>query len=262
MIKRLRAPSFETQIFMTQNTKEKHPRKPFGHLRAAVFYGVSFVLAIPFLLLFPLIVLPEATVYRICMTYLRLQSWVIRLVCGISYRVTGLQHLPDGPVLIASQHESTWETLYFQMLLDRPVMYAKEEIFSFPVFGPLTRKLGHIPVSRSGGGDAIRDGFRKGAEAIAGGRKLLIFPSGTRRVEDAAKLQSGVGVLYQLAEAPLVPVLVNSGQCWPHHTWAKYAGTIDVEVLPAIPAGLPRAEVMARLGEELGRTPSLSAKGG
>ena len=243
----------------TLTLQNRRPR--FGdYLRTFLFYSVSVVLALPFLLLFPLILLREEIVYRICMTYLRLQGWAVGWVCGIRFHVTGRHHLPEGPVLIASQHESTWETLYFQALLDRPVMYAKEEIFSFPLFGPLTRKLGHIPVSRSGSGDAMRDSFRRGANAISRGRKLLIFPSGTRRIEDAAKLQSGVGVLYQLANVPLVPVLLNSGRCWPHGTWLKFPGTIEVTVLPPIPAGLPRAEVMERLRTELARTPDAGAR--
>ncbi|TCL01425.1 1-acyl-sn-glycerol-3-phosphate acyltransferase [Shimia isoporae] len=232
------------------------------YLRTMAFFGLSCALALPFLLLFPFIFLPESIVRRVCMAYLKLQGGLLSIFCGIRYRVTGLENLPDGAALIASQHESTWETLYFQMLLDRPVMYAKEDIFSYPVFGPLTRKFGHIPVSRSGGGDAMREGFRKGAEVVSSGRKLLIFPTGTRRLAEAQKLQSGVGVVYQLANAPLVPVLVNSGQCWPHGTWIKFSGTIDVEILPPIPAGLPRPELMERLRADLARAPTKAQKDG
>ncbi|MGR3711968.1 MAG: lysophospholipid acyltransferase family protein [Shimia sp.] len=237
---------------------KKPPHISATYLRTALFYGVSLVLALPFFVLFPLIYVPGDLARNICTLYLRLQSVALRLACGIRFTVVGRENLPDGPVLIASQHESTWETLYFQHLLDRPVMYAKEVIFSFPVFGPLTRKFGHIPVSATGSGDAMRDGFRAGAAAVAEGRKLLIFPSGTRRVEDAAKLQNGVGVLYQLAGVPAVPVLVNSGACWPYGTALKYPGTITVEILPAIPAGLDRGTFMQRLRSELERSPGHS----
>ncbi|KPA20355.1 Acyltransferase [Shimia sp. SK013] len=232
------------------------------YVRTAVFYGVSFALALPFLLVFPLIVLPERAVFRVCMVYLKIQGVALRYICGITYRVSGLENLPKGAVLIASQHESTWETLHFQYLLNRPVMYAKEEIFSFPVFGPLTRKLGHIPVARVGGGDGMREGFRNGAETVAAGRNLLIFPTGTRRAEGADTLQSGVGVLYQLAKAPLVPVRVASGHCWPSDTALKFPGTITVDVLPPIPAGLPRTEVMQQLRRALAHSSEPAEKEG
>ncbi|WP_270725549.1 lysophospholipid acyltransferase family protein [Shimia sp. Alg240-R146] len=238
------------------------PPRFVDYLRTAAFYGVSIALAVPFLLIYPLILLPERTVFRICALYLRLQSGAVRYLCGIRYRITGLENLPDGPVLIASQHESTWETLHFQYLLNRPVMYAKEEIFSFPVFGPLTRKLGHIPVARAGGGDALREGFRNGADTVAAGRNLLIFPSGTRRTDGTDALQTGVGVLYQLAKAPLVPVRVASGHCWPSGTALKFPGTIEVEVLPPIPEGLPRTEVMQQLRTALEQPSAPSEKEG
>jgi len=233
----------------------KAPVTTMTYLRSLGFYVVSVTLAIPFLLLFPIILLPAPVTHAVCALYLRLQAFGLRCFCGISYEVKGINNLPDGPVLIASQHESTWETLYFQHIMDRPVMYAKEPIFSYPVFGPIARKMGHIPVPQTKNTDAVRDGFKRGAETIASGRKLLIFPSGTRRVEGGTKLQAGVGALYQLSNVPVVPVLVNSGQCWPHNTWLKFPGTIKVEVLPAIPAGLPREDVMERLRLDLARDP-------
>lgn len=231
------------------------PVTAMTYVRSVTFYFFSFVIALPFFPLFPLILLPREVTQKVCLTYLTLQGIMLKHLCGIRVQITGLEHMPEGPVLIASQHESTWETLAFQNLLGWPVMYAKEEIFAYPIFGPLTRKLGHIRVSQTGSGDAMREGFKRGTETLAQGRKLLIFPSGTRRVEDAAKLQSGVGVLYQLAEVPVVPVLVNSGACWPYGTWLKHPGTIRVEVRPAILSGMPRAEMMDLLRAELARSP-------
>lgn len=221
------------------------------YVRTALFYVLSGLLALPFLLLWPALVLPEKYTFRVCELYLRLQSGLLKYVCGISYQVQGRENLPYGPVLIASQHESTWETLYFQSLMDRPVMYAKKEIFSFPIFGPLTRKLGHIPVDRSSSVDAVRDGFRKGADVLKSGRKLLIFPTGTRRNSQASKLQSGVGVIYQMGGVAVVPVLLDSGKCWPSGSFLKFPGTIHVTILPAIPAGLGRRHLMQELDDAL-----------
>lgn len=221
-----------------------------------MFYGLSGICAVPFLLLLPLLVLPVRVTFFVAGIFLWLQLGLLRVICGIRYEVSGRENLPDGPCLIASQHESSWETLYFQVLLDKPVMFAKKEVFSYPVLGLVARKVGHIPVDRKGSADAMREGFRAGREAVQNGRKLLIFPTGTRQLEADRQvpLQTGVGVLYQLAGKPVVPVLVNSGRCWPSGSLLKYPGTITVRILPAIPEGLDRGIFLERLGRELNTT--------
>lgn len=235
----------------------KQPKTTFlVRARSIAFYGLSGVFAVPFLPLLPGLVLPAGAVFFVTDVYLRLQLFLLRVVCGIDYEVLGRENLPEGPCLIASQHESAWETLYFQVLLGRPVMFAKKEVFGYPIFGFLSRKLGHIPVDRAGSVDAVRDGFRAGREAVQNGRKLLIFPTGTRRqgVEQGKAVQSGVGVLYQLIGQPVVPVMVNSGACWPASSLMKFPGKITVRILPQIPAGLDRREFLECVSDELNRS--------
>ncbi|WP_422048353.1 lysophospholipid acyltransferase family protein [Shimia sp.] len=224
---------------------------PVIALRSVLFYVAALIAALPFLLLWPGLSLSRDQVYAVVDCYLRVQLRLLRVICGIRYQLEGAHHLPDTPVLMASQHESTWETLFYQLLLKRPVMYAKKPIFSYPVFGPLMRKLGHIPVSTSVSGDAMRDGFRAGAAAVKEGRNLLIFPSGTRRLSQADQIQAGVGVLYQLAGVAAVPIRINSGACWPYGTFLKYPGVIMVEIGAPIAAGLDRRSFMAQLSTAL-----------
>ncbi|CUH51652.1 lysophospholipid acyltransferase family protein [Shimia marina] len=231
--------------------------KPFGQtypilvLRSLLFYSSAGLAVVPFLMLWPALWISRDRVYAISDRYLQVQLWLLRVICGVRYEVTGKVHVPSGPVIFASQHESTWETLYFEVLLGRPVMYAKKSIFSYPVFGPVMCKMGHIPVEAGGSADAVRAGFRAGTEALEAGRSLVIFPSGTRRKSRVAELQAGVGVLYQLAGCPVCPVRLNSGACWPHDSFVKQPGTIRVEICPAIEAGLTRRRFMVVLDEAL-----------
>ena len=218
-----------------------------------LFYVVSGLCALPFLLLLPGLVLPVRATFIVTDAYLRVQLYLLRTICGIEYQVFGKEHLPQGACLIASQHESSWETLFYQVVLDRPVMFAKKEVFRYPIIGLISRKLGHIPVDRQGSVDAMRQGFEAGRKAVAQGRKLLIFPTGTRRQSAGSKvvIQSGVGVLYQLAGVSVVPVLVNSGASWPSSTLIKYPGKVTVRILPQIPAGLDRREFLQRVAKQL-----------
>ena len=141
-------------------------------VRTVLFYALSSICALPFLFLLPGIVLPTGITFAVTGTYLRLQLVLLRVTCGIKFEVVGRENLPEGACLIASQHESSWETLYYQVILDRPVMFAKKEVFGYPIIGSLSRKLGHIPVDRKGSADSMREGFRAGREAVERGRKL------------------------------------------------------------------------------------------
>ena len=224
------------------------------HVRTALFYLMSGVV---FLVLWPATYGSVRVTFAAGRVFLRCQNWLLRHVCGVTVKVEGRENLPDEPFLIASQHESAWETLFFHTIFNRPVMYAKKEIFDYPFFGRLARIYGHIPVDRSKSGDEVRDGLRRGAQAVREGRSLLIFPAGTRGNGQGIRLQSGIGVLYQLCQRPLVPVLLDSGRCWPAGEMGKRAGTITVRILPAIPEGRDRRELMARLNDVLVEDPDV-----
>ena len=83
-------------------------------------------------------------------------------------------------------------------------------------------------------------------------RPILIFPEGTRRPVGAEPAyMPGVAGLYRHLGVPLVPVALNSGLFWPRRTLIKRAGTIVVQILPPIEAGLDRAVLMTRLEQDI-----------
>jgi 1-acyl-sn-glycerol-3-phosphate acyltransferase len=61
----------------------------------------------------------------------------------------------------------------------------------------------------------------------------------------------GVAALYQGLKLPIVPMALNSGLRWPKNSFFKKRGLITVEILPPIPPGLPRDEMMQKLREAL-----------
>lgn len=220
-------------------------------VRSLLFYVLAGVLVLPFLLLWPAMLWSRDVVYAITDCYLRVLRWLLRWVCGVSYEVHGRHNLPDGAVLIAAQHESAWETLFFQLIFPHPLMYAKKPLFAYPIIGPVMRKFGHIPVDPDGGETALRAGLRAGVQALEAGRSVVIFPSGTRQAKETQELKAGVGVLYQLARVPVVPVRLNSGACWPYGSFLKHPGTIRVEIGTPIPAALNRRDFMTTLNSGL-----------
>jgi 1-acyl-sn-glycerol-3-phosphate acyltransferase len=61
------------------------------------------------------------------------------------------------------------------------------------------------------------------------------------------KLQPGVAALATRTGLPVIPVVTDSGLYWGRRSFRKRPGTIQIAVLPALPAGLPRDELLTRL---------------
>lgn len=171
-----------------------------------------------------------------------------RVICGIRVAITGREHLPSGPALIASRHESAFDTMIWLTLLPAPAYVLKTELLRIPLFGPLLRPAGMIPVDRAGAGPALRGLMRDGAAAARAGRQIVIFPEGTRADPGTIlPLHPGIAALASATGLPVIPVATDSGDLWGRRSFNKRAGTIRVAILPPLAPGLPRAALMAGL---------------
>ncbi|NEP82869.1 MAG: polyketide beta-ketoacyl:ACP synthase [Okeania sp. SIO3B3] len=81
------------------------------------------------------LVLPRRRVLPLARWWAWGHLWAMRATIGLRYRVEGLENLPEGPVLIASKHQSAWETIAFNVIFDRPAFVLKRELFRIPVIG-------------------------------------------------------------------------------------------------------------------------------
>ena len=222
-------------------------------VRSVVFHVAAMALLVVFVPFAPLLfVADRRALAPVVVAYLRGLGWLLRVICGIDHRIEGLEHLPQKPYLLASRHESAWEVLFFRLFFDDPVAFAKQEIFSYPLGGRLARNGGHIAIDRGGDLAGLRAAFEGARRAVAGGRSVLIFPSGTRHVEGRDRIQNGVAALYDLLDVPCVPVVLDSGRCWPPGTWLKYPGTIHVRIGEPIAPGLDRRSFLTVLRRRSG----------
>jgi 1-acyl-sn-glycerol-3-phosphate acyltransferase len=171
---------------------------------------------------------------RICLLYLR-------AIVGLHLEVRGLHNIPPGAVLVASKHQSAWETFALFPLFADPAMVMKAELGWIPMYGHFARKFGHILVAREKAAVALRGMIADALDRASQGRQIIIFPEGTRRApDDPPDYKSGVVALYEGLSLPCVPVALNSGMFWPRRQWLRYPGTIVVEFLEPLPAGLDR----------------------
>jgi len=178
--------------------------------------------------------------------------WLLRVVAGTTIEVRGRQHIPKGAALVAGKHQSFWETFAILPYLDDPAMVLKKELTYIPFFGWFIDKFRMIAVERRAGTAALKTMVRRAEEEIAKGRQVVIMPEGTRRApDDPPDYKPGAAALYATLDTPCVPFALNSGLYWPRRKFLRYPGTIILEFLPAIPAGLARKEFQRRLEEAI-----------
>src|SRR6476660_5973508 len=85
----------------------------------------------------------------------RVMVWGARVICGIRLHVSGLERVGNGPALIASQHQSAFDTFVWLSLVPRCCYVLKSELLRIPLFGPLMPLTGMIAVDRGGGANAL-----------------------------------------------------------------------------------------------------------
>ena len=179
----------------------------------------------------------------------------LALICGLRHRIEGAENIPDEPVILASNHQSMWETIALLAVLPRPAVVFKKELLRVPVYGWWAYRTG-VPVDRKAGARALRMLRRETERHIARGDQIVVFPEGTRGAPgDLGSLQPGVAGMYLIANRPVTPVVHNSGEFWRYPGGMKTPGVIPLRFLPPIPPNLPRRAFMPALDAALRQAP-------
>lgn len=215
----------------------------------ALFYANLITLMIVAL---PTLLMPGRATIEMAKLWGRTSLWLLRVVCGTKVEFRGVEKLPQGPLIVAAKHQSTWETFALLSLFDYPVFIIKRELLWVPLFGWLAWKADMIEVDRGSGSQALLDMTMRARKVIRGGRQLMIFPEGTRRAAGAEpRYKYGVAHLYDVVGVPCVPVALNSGQFWRRRSFLRLPGTIVVEFLDPIAPGLDKQLFFERLQSDI-----------
>ncbi len=208
-------------------------------LRSLLFLLWMVVTVVPIALtvLLASIVQRGAPLYWMCIGWLRLVIWGARWICGVQYRVQGMEHLPSAAnareaVILTPKHQSTWETFAFPTLMSHPLAYVfKKELLQIPFFGWAMGRLDMIHIDRSKRAEAWAKVAEEGKRLMDEGVWVIMFPEGTRTPRGSqGAYKSGATRLAVATGKPVVPIAVTSAKCWPRKSFLLRPGMIDVSI--------------------------------
>ena len=200
----------------------------------------------------PALLMPHRHAMAVIKLWARFVVFGLRWIVGIRVVVAGLEHRPAGPALVAAKHQGMLDVVAPFTFMDDPCFVLKKELMPLPFFGWFAWKTKMIAVDRAAHAKALKDMVRQARARLSEGRQIMIFPEGTRTLPgQAGDYKPGVAAIYRDLDAPCHLLATDSGRCWPAKGWLYRPGVVTFAFLPPLPAGLKRAEVMARMEADI-----------
>ena len=178
-------------------------------------------------------------VYWMCAGWLSCAMWGLTKICGVHYRVTGLENLPQGDksgAVLLVKHQSTLETFLMPTIMPHPLAYVfKKELLYVPFFGWAMGRMDMIHIDRSKRSEAFTKVVAQGKRVMAQGVWVIMFPEGTRipRGQTGTYKSGGTRLACETGR-PVVPIAVNAATRWPRKGFVKTPGVVDVVIGQAI----------------------------
>ncbi|MDB1135685.1 lysophospholipid acyltransferase family protein [Candidatus Anaplasma sp. TIGMIC] len=223
-----------------------------------LFYVASALFSIFYsLLMLPILVCMPFSVKNVATAFAgRCLLFFSKVFDGVTYEVIGKENVPEGPCVIAAEHKSPFETLILYVEFRNSIYVMKKELRTFPLLNLWWMMIGTVFIDRKSGISAMRKLLRECDAHVKKGRKVLMFPEGTRvsgKDAEAREYASGVAAIYQKLEIPVVPIVLNTDEYWPRNTvsFSKKKGKALLKVMPPIEQGLSKVEFMQSFKERI-----------
>ena len=161
----------------------------------------------------------------------RFANWLLSVTCGIEVVIEGKENLPSEACVIVSNHQGQWETFSMQYLFHPLCTLLKRELLYIPLWGWAMSLLKPIAINRGRPREALKQALNEGSDRLDRGIFVLFFPEGTRvKAGQVNKYSRSSFELALRSDVPVLPIVHNSGDCWPAHKFLKYPGTIFLTI--------------------------------
>jgi fatty-acyl-CoA synthase len=154
--------------------------RPVSRAAVRVAYASWLALAFPMVVLPAWLLVAFAPTRRLAFAVARGASRAVLRVAGCRLGAIGLDHLPTGAHVLASNHASYADVLALLALLPEDFLFvAKREVLRYPVVGTVVRRCGHLTVDRSDAQQSVADADAIDRALRGRGERVLFFPEAT-----------------------------------------------------------------------------------
>ena len=129
-----------------------------------------------------------------------------------SFKGKGAHNIPDGPCIIAPNHQSYFDGLFVaswlkHKMLSNTYFYAKEKHIKSPFMKYFANRHNIIIVDIN---KDLKQSIQKMGEALKNKKKLIIFPEGTRTFDGSlGEFKKTFAILSRELNVPIVPVSIK-----------------------------------------------------
>lgn len=210
----------------------------FWRIRVLAFYLTVTIFTVTFVssILIPLKLFDVKyhIKYKAATIFSYIFIWLAKIICGLDYKVVGLEKLPKTASIVLANHQSFWDNVFMQIIIPEHSWIIKRELFKIPFFGWGLKIVDPIAVDRKDN-ISVKQILREGQKKLTKGLWLVIFPESTRlRPEQTTKFKPSAVKLALMTKVPLVLIAHNAGVYWPKGFWIKRPGVIQVKIVSVI----------------------------
>lgn len=172
--------------------------------------------------------------YSLAKLFSHVFIWAIKFTCGLDYRISGLELIPNQPSIVLANHQSFWDNFIMQIIIPEHSWIVKRQLFNIPFFGWALKMAETIAVDRNDS-LSVKQILKEGQEKIKNGLWLIIFPESTRlKPGQNAKFKPSAVKLAAMTGVPIVLMVHNAGVFWPKGFWIRKSGIIEVKIIDVI----------------------------
>jgi len=203
------------------------------YIRSIVYTALMFL---SFLILAPIALLPRPIInnerrWQVAKTWATLNIFLSKKICGLTYKISGLENSPKQKCVVFAKHSSVYEIFILLRYFSPSSWVGKYELMYLPIFRGVFKKFKLIPVKRGFGSSEVDRVKAEGKERLESGNWIIIFPEGTRMPYKQSKKYGLSGaVLARETGSKVLPVSHNAGKFWKRRGWVKRPGCISFVV--------------------------------
>ena len=156
----------------------------------------------------------------------------LKFLCGVSWKVEGVENIPNTPCIVVSNHQGQWESFFLQTLFIPSTSIIKKELLLIPLFGWALRCMKPITLNRINRVSSLKKVIKKGVIKLKNGFSIILFPEGTRISPDKGiqPFARSCGLLSVKSGFPVLPVCHNSGKYWKNKKFIKSPGKVVLRI--------------------------------